>query len=27
VLSYEAAAEQMTADRVVDQVLGAVPVP
>ncbi len=27
VLSYEAAAEQMTADRVIDQVLGAVPVP
>ncbi|HEX9407168.1 MAG TPA: MoxR family ATPase [Thermoanaerobaculia bacterium] len=27
VLSYEAAAENMTADRIVDQVLGAVPVP
>src|SRR5581483_10624811 len=27
VLSYEAAAEQMTADRVIDQILGAVPVP
>ncbi len=27
VLSYEAAAEQMTADRIIDQVLGAVPVP
>jgi MoxR-like ATPase len=27
VLSYEAAAEQMTADRILDQVLGAVPVP
>ena len=27
VLSYEAAAESMTADRIIDQVLGAVPVP
>jgi MoxR-like ATPase len=27
VLSYEAAAEQMTADRLIDQILGAVPVP
>jgi MoxR-like ATPase len=27
VLSYEAAAEQMTADRIIDQLLGAVPVP
>jgi MoxR-like ATPase len=27
VLSYEAAAEQMTADRIIDQVLSAVPVP
>jgi MoxR-like ATPase len=27
VLSYEAAAEQMTADRIIDQILGAVPVP
>ena len=27
VLSYEAAAEQMTSDRVIDQILGAVPVP
>jgi MoxR-like ATPase len=27
VLSYEAAAEQVTADRIIDQVLGAVPVP
>jgi MoxR-like ATPase len=27
VLSYEAAAEQMTTDRVIDQILGAVPVP
>src|SRR6185369_7855337 len=27
VLSYEAAAEQMTSDRIIDQILGAVPVP
>jgi len=27
VLSYEAAAEQMTTDRIIDQILGAVPVP
>jgi MoxR-like ATPase len=27
VLSYEAAAEQMTADRIIDQILGTVPVP
>jgi MoxR-like ATPase len=27
VLSYEAAAESMTADRIIDQILGAVPVP
>ena len=27
VLSYEAAAEQMTPDRIIDQILGAVPVP
>ena len=27
VLSYEAAAEQMTPERIIDQILGAVPVP
>ena len=27
VLSYEAAAEQMTSDRIIDQILAAVPVP
>jgi hypothetical protein len=27
VLSYEAAAENMSADRIIDQILGVVPVP